>query len=101
MGVKTTYRYLVERSDKRAQELYIRDTGVRASTIWHDRYVSRIPPAQIARDRDLPVAAVYEALAYCQDHWDVICQDKDREQEWLERRSFFAGPPADPPADPT
>ena len=67
MGVKTTYRYLVERPDKSAQELYIRGTGVRASTIWHDRYVSRIPPEQIAQDRELPVAAVYEALAYCQD----------------------------------
>ena len=96
MGVKTTYRYLVERPDKRTQELFLRGTGVRASTIWHDRYVSRIPPVQIAQDRDLPVAAVYEALAYCQDQWELICQDKDREHAWLQHRGFFAGPPADP-----
>src|SRR5207244_1806814 len=29
------YHYLVERPDKGTQELYICDTGVRASTIWH------------------------------------------------------------------
>ena len=58
MDVQTRYHYLVERPDKGTQELYIRDTGVRASTIWHDRYVSQMHPRAIAQDRDLPVADV-------------------------------------------
>ena len=47
-------------------------------------------PHQIAQNRDLPEAAVLEALAYCQDHWDVICADKDAERLWLEEQGFFA-----------
>src|SRR5216684_226520 len=66
-------RFVQHRPDKRTQELFIRGTGVRASTIWHDRYIARMTPHQIAQNRDLPAAAVLEALGYCQDHWDVIC----------------------------
>ena len=80
------------RPDKRTQELYIRDTGVHASTIWHDRYVSQMHPRAIAQDRDLPVDAVYEALAYCQEHWEVICHAKAQEQAWLQARQFFVEP---------
>src|SRR5438093_275555 len=52
MAVQTLYHYLVERPDKGTQELYIRGTGIRASTIWHDRYISQIHPRAIAQDRD-------------------------------------------------
>ena len=54
METQTTYIYLEHRPDKRTQELFIRGTGVRASTIWHDRYISRMTPHQIAQNRDLP-----------------------------------------------
>ncbi len=64
METQTTYKHLVQRSDKQAQELFIRGRGVRASTIWHDRYVSCTPPDRIASDRELPLEAVLEALAY-------------------------------------
>ena len=92
MDMQTQYHYLVERPDKGTQELYIRGTGVRASTIWHDRYVSQMHPRAIAEDRDLPVAAVYEALAYCQEHWDVICHAKAHERAWLRAQQFFVDP---------
>lgn len=89
METQTIYNYLEYRPDKRTPELFIRGTGERASTIWHDRYISRMAPQQIAQNRDLPVAAVLEALAYCQDHWEVICAEKDAERAWLVAQGFF------------
>ena len=89
MTTEATYRHLERRSDKRSRELFIRGTGIRASTVWHDRYVSRLHPSRIAKDRDLPVEAVYEALAYCQENWEFICQEKDLERQRLEQRGFF------------
>lgn len=47
-------------------------------------------PQQIAQNRDLPMAAILEALAYCQDHWEVICAEKDAERARLEAQGFFA-----------
>lgn len=97
METQTTYKYLVRRPDKRTQELVIRGTGVRASTIWHDRYISRMSPQRIARSRTLPEEAVLEALTYCQDHWEIICAEQDEERTWLEQQGFFAeASPAQP-----
>ena len=69
--------------------MFIRGTGIRASTVWHDRYASRFPPSQIAKDRDLLLEAVYEALAYCQENWKSICHEKDLERQRLEQKVFF------------
>jgi uncharacterized protein (DUF433 family) len=89
MFMETRYPYLEHRPDERTQELFIRGTGVHTSTIRHDRYTSRMTPQQITRNRDLPVAAVLEALAYCQDRWGVICADNDSERAWLEVQGFL------------
>ena len=88
MSTETKYLYLEKRSNRHSQELLIQSPGVRASTVWHDRYVSRSHPEQIAEDRDLPVKAVYEALAYCQENWELICGEKDREKERLKQLWF-------------
>ena len=89
MPIRANYRYLEKRVDKRSQELFVQGAGIRASTIWHDRYVSRLPPEKIAQDRDIPVEAVYEALEYCQENWERICEEKDLERQRLEQRGFF------------
>lgn len=86
------YQYLDQRPDKKSRELFVRGTGVPASTIWHDRFISRFSPDQIARDRDLPLEAVYEALDYCQGNWESICREKDLERQRLEQKGFFQQP---------
>lgn len=91
-GVGRRYQYLEQRPDKKSQELFVRGTGVRATTVWHDRFISRFSPDQIAHDRDLPLEAVYEALAYCQENWESICKEKDAERQWLEKEGFFREP---------
>lgn len=97
MKDKSKYRYLEVRSDKGARVMCVRSAGIRASTIWHDRYISRMTPEQIAKDRDIKVEAVYEALEYCQKNWEVICREKDRERKRLEQKGFFEGRPSDRP----
>ena len=88
MKAKAKYKYLERWPDKRSADLLLRGTGIRASTLWHDRYVSRFSPDRIAEDRDIPLDAVYEALAYCQENWEVICQERDLERERLEQQGF-------------
>lgn len=92
MSTKATYRFLEERTDKSAKELFIRGTGVRSSAIWHDRYVSRLSPEQIAKDREVSIEAVYEGLLFCQENWQSVCEEKDSERERLEMQGFFREP---------
>jgi uncharacterized protein (DUF433 family) len=88
------YKHLEKRPDKRSQELFVKGAAVRASTMWHDLYVSRLHPKQIAQDRDIPVEAVYEALAYCQENWETICHETDQERQRLEQKGFFEQRPS-------
>jgi uncharacterized protein (DUF433 family) len=88
------YVYLEKRSDKRSPELFVRGTGIRASTVWHDRYVSRVQPEQIAKDRDISLEAVYEALVDCQESWEPICHQTDQERRRLEQQGFFEQRPS-------
>ena len=97
MKAKAKYLYLEARSDKRRREMRLRRAGVRASTIWHDRYISRMEPKQIAKDREIELEAVYEALRYCQENWAIICEEKDREREILEQKGFFGARPSERP----
>ena len=83
------YKYLEENPGKETRELFVKGSGIRASTLWHDRYVSRQRPDKIAQDRDILMEAVREALAYCQDAWEVICAEKDRERKRLQQKGFF------------
>jgi hypothetical protein len=79
--VELEYPHLELRPDKDTKELHLRGRGIKASTIWHDRYVLHYSPEGIAFDRDLPLEAVYEALDYCQKHWEDICAEKAREKQ--------------------
>ena len=90
MSTAIQYRFL----EQGAKELEVKGTGVRASTLWHDRYVSRLKPPEIAEDRDIPVEAVYEALSYCQENWESICDGQDIERARLEDAGFFEPPSA-------
>ncbi len=89
MESKSRYRYLEPRSDKSTKELFVRETGIRASTLWHDRYISLLHPKEISADRDIPLEAVYEALEYCLEQWEDICREKDAERVYLTRMGFF------------
>jgi hypothetical protein len=44
MTTKEKYQHLEKHPDKRSQELFVRGTGVRASTVWHDRPPKFIDP---------------------------------------------------------
>ncbi len=93
MSTDIQYRFLLPG----VRDLEVRGTGIRASTLWHDRYVSRLKPSEIAGDRDIPVEAVYEALDYCQENWETICDVYDRERVQLEEAGFFGGGSASSP----
>ena len=85
----TTYTHLEPKPGRRSAEFFIRGSRIRAPTVWHDRYVSRMTPVQIAADREISVDAVREALRYCQKHWETICEGKDAERERLQNLGFF------------
>jgi uncharacterized protein (DUF433 family) len=45
-------------------------------------------PEEAARNRGLPVEAVYEALDYYKRHRDLLLQEAEEERRWLIARGW-------------
>ena len=66
--VSTTWKYLAPNPKSAYKQLFIQGRRIRARTLY-GMYMSKeepMTPEEIAREYDLPVEAVREAIAYCQ-----------------------------------
>jgi uncharacterized protein (DUF433 family) len=76
------YKYLTRKPGSLYKQLFIKDRWVAARTVYgqYARDDSPMTPEEIAVDRDLPLEAVLEAIAYCESNPPEIQQDWEREE---------------------
>jgi uncharacterized protein (DUF433 family) len=76
------YKYLARKPKSVYKQLFIKDRWVSARTVYGDFMNEEAPmtPEEIAADRDLPLEAVLEAIAYCESNPPEIQQDWEREE---------------------
>ena len=89
METHTTSIYREPRPNKRTQERCMRGTGGRASTIWHDRYIARMTPHQIAHNRDLPEWPCWKPWRIARTTGTCSAPTKDAERARLAAQGFF------------
>ena len=84
--VSTTWNYLAPNPKSAYKQLFVLGRRIRARTLY-GLYMSAdepMTPEEIAREYDLPVEAVKEAIAYCQGDPPEIKEDFDREERIME-----------------
>ncbi len=64
----TTWKYLAPNPKSASKQLFLKDRRIRARDLYGMTMSAKEPmtPAEIAADYELPLAAVEEAIAYCQ-----------------------------------
>ncbi len=62
---KTQWQYLETRPDSWRKQLYIKGRRLRAFTVWMDMIVNELTPEDVSDNKDIPLAAVHEAIKYC------------------------------------
>lgn len=72
---KTQWQYLEPRPDSWRKQLYMKGRKLTAFTVWSDMIVNEMSPEEVADSKDLLIAAVKEAIAYCEANRDVLEQD--------------------------
>src|SRR5947209_12608211 len=80
--VSTTWKYLAPNPKSAYKQLFIKGRRIRARTLY-GMYMSADEPMtveEIAREYDLSVDAVKEAIAYCQADPPEIKEDFEREE---------------------
>jgi uncharacterized protein (DUF433 family) len=80
MHTSTTWKYLARKPRSVYKQLFVKDRWVAARTLYGQTLGedARTPEA-LAKDYDLPLEAVREAIAYCQSNPPEIREDWERE----------------------
>jgi uncharacterized protein (DUF433 family) len=89
---KTTWQYLESRSDSWRKQLYIKGRKLRAHTVWSDMIVNEMTPEEIADSKELPIAAVMEAIEYCSNNQSLLEKEAEEERLYLENRGVLIEP---------
>lgn len=85
-STSTTWKYLAPNPKSAYNQLFIQGRRIRARTLYgmHMSAEEPMTPEDIAREYDLPVEAVKEAIAYCQADPPEIKEDFQREERIME-----------------
>lgn len=65
-GVNECWQFLVARPHAWRKQLYIKGRKLRAATVWQDMLANQMTVEEAAENWDLPVAAIHEAVQYCE-----------------------------------
>jgi uncharacterized protein (DUF433 family) len=88
------YAYLAPREASSYQQYFVKGRGLRAETLYRATVGPEpMTPDDVARDYDVPVEAVREAIHYCVRNAALL--DREREEDWVQSQS--RGPATPPP----
>jgi uncharacterized protein (DUF433 family) len=81
----TEYIYLAANPKSAYKQLFVKGTRIRARVLY-GWYAGEEPmsPQEIAQEFSLPVAAVREAIAYCESNPPELVEDYAREEALME-----------------
>ncbi|MEY2831023.1 MAG: hypothetical protein RLZZ574_281 [Cyanobacteriota bacterium] len=91
-SAKTQWQYLEQRPHPWRQQLYIKGKKLRAFTVWMDMLVNELTPQDVAENKELPLAAVYEAILYCQSNQELLEKEAEEERRRLEAKGISFEP---------
>ena len=73
------WKFLSPRPQSWRKQLYIKGSRLPASVIWSDLFVNDMTIEEAAENWDLPLAAIQEAIRYCETHRELIKSEAEEE----------------------
>jgi hypothetical protein len=92
--VQGQYPNLEARPGSNYRQLFLKGRRIRAEVMYHAVHGPEPrTPEQVARDFEVPVEAVREAVEYVERNPAIIQADREREESKLRARGLLDGPP--------
>ena len=92
--VQNPYPNLEARPGSNYRQLFLKGRRIRAVVMYHAVHgPDPRTPEEVARDFEVPLEAVLEAVDYVERHPEVIRADQEREEASLRARGLLDGPP--------
>jgi len=86
------WKHLVARPHPWRRQLFIRGRNMVVRHVMGTMAANGLTPEQTAADLDLPVEAVYEAIAYFHQNEALIQAEVEEERKHLEERGYLREP---------
>lgn len=86
------WQFLESRPDSWRQQLFIKGRKLRAFNVWSDIIANDMTPEESAQDWGLPVAAVQEAIKYCEANQDLLRAEAEVERKSLSQQGVSLEP---------
>src|SRR5260370_2259738 len=84
MSKNGDYQYLYPKRGSKYQQLFV-NGRIMAEVLYRETVGQEaLTPEQVAREYDLPVDAVLEAIHYCIHHPEILEADRSRETAFIE-----------------
>jgi hypothetical protein len=94
MSEPIRYKYLQPKRGSRYQQLAV-NGRIRAEILYRETVGAEpLTPEQVAKEYNLPVEAVLEAIHYCEHNRDLLDAERAREQATIEARGLDRWPHA-------
>jgi uncharacterized protein (DUF433 family) len=92
--VQGQYPHLEARPGSNYRQLFLKGRRIRAEVMYHAVHGPEPrTPEQVARDFEVPLEAVLEAVEYVERNPAIIQADREREEASLRARGLLDGPP--------
>ena len=88
----TQWQYLESRPHPWRKQLYFKGKRLRPFTVWITMQVEQMTPSEAAEDWDLPLAAVQEAIEYCEANRELLHYEAELERRYLEEKGISLEP---------
>ena len=94
MNELTTYTYLARREGSRYAQYFFRGRNLRAETLYRATIgLEPMTPDQVAKDYDVPIAAVLESIQYSVQNAALLQRERDEDWDESQSRGLVGSPP--------
>src|SRR5438874_2508292 len=90
---ESQWGFLEPRIDTWRKQLYLKDSRLRASTVWMSMLANGYTLEQTAENWDLPIQAVMECIRYSESHEGLLADESEEERRSLEAAGYTIEPP--------
>ena len=89
-----TYEYLEQRPHRWRKQLFLKGRNMAVVHVVYGMRANGLSPEDAAREYDLPLAQIEEALRYYESHRDLIEEEQREERRQLEAAGVAIDPPS-------
>ncbi len=90
--IEKQWQYLERRSHSWRKQLWFKGKRLRPFTVWMTMQIENLTAQEAAENWDLPLAAINEAIAYCEASRELLEREAREEKKRLEAKGYSLGP---------